>query len=274
MPTAQEIIDIALTKEEILNIREVINKNKIDPDNTVWEHEEWHSADGLSFQITKTVDDVDSLFEVTSENIAFLGTIDDLMNEEFDENLYDVIISTTNYFENFTKNMDVIRTLLSIEIENEIAKSAQYKLLYVNIITSMEVFFSDTFLNTVLNNDNLFKSFIQTTPEFGKRQVPLNEIYTRLSQIKKEAKVYLLDVIYHNISVVSNMYKDTFGIQFPRDNIGLIYKAIETRHDIVHRNGKNKSGDLVELENDKIERLIQIMTEFVENINKQLLEKI
>ena len=52
---------------------------------------------------------------------------------------------------------------------------------------------------------------------------------------------YLSDIIWHNLSNISELYKIAFNIVFPRD-IGEIYRAIETRHHIVHRNGRKKDG--------------------------------
>lgn len=69
MATNQQIIKQALTEKEISHIRGIIKNNKEKPNNTVWAYEEWHSADGLSFQITKNVSGTDYLIEVTLENI-------------------------------------------------------------------------------------------------------------------------------------------------------------------------------------------------------------
>ena len=65
------------------------------------------------------------------------------------------------------------------------------------------------------------------------------------------------------------MYKETLGIEFPKDLSG-IYKAVMTRHDIVHRNGKTTKNEEVHVSADDVNELIVSVQTFVNHINMKI----
>lgn len=78
----------------------------------------------------------------------------------------------------------------------------------------------------------------------------------------------MLEIIYHNLDKVQNMYVATFKIEFP--NIENLSKSIATRHDLVHRNGKTKENIQVVVNTETINKLIELILEFVEEISNSL----
>lgn len=50
-------------------------------------------------------------------------------------------------------------------------------------------------------------------------------------------------------------------------------KAVEKRHHIIHRNGKDKDGNAIVITKSDVEELINNIIVFVENIEKQLNKK-
>jgi len=81
----------------------------------------------------------------------------------------------------------------------------------------------------------------------------------------------MLEIIYHNLPKVSHIYKETLDINFPA--INQIQKDISIRHDLVHRNGKNKKGEQVLVSKEIIEEFISRVESFVDEIDKQLKDK-
>ncbi|MGI9176026.1 MAG: hypothetical protein ACR2GR_11985 [Rhodothermales bacterium] len=88
---------------------------------------------------------------------------------------------------------------------------------------------------------------------------------------KDKIKDKLLRIAYHRLDEVSGMYKDSFGVKFPE--FGHLTTHISTRHHMVHRNGFDKDGKKVSVDRDTVENLAAAVVEFVEEINKQLLER-
>ena len=74
----------------------------------------------------------------------------------------------------------------------------------------------------------------------------------------------MLDTIYHNLPTVSQMFKDTFKIDFP--SIKDVYECVLKRHDLVHRNGKTKNGRPVEPDENVVTELIEMVSNFVGEI--------
>ena len=136
-------------------------------------------------------------------------------------------------------------------------------------ITLMESYLSDTFINTVLGNDTYIRRFVETFHDYSSEMVKLNDIYSKFDELDIKVTKSMMDIIYHNIPKVQGMYKDTLGVDFPKD-IKIIHKAISYRHDIVHRNGKDKKGTMC---NFNIENVIEILTE-VERLIERIQEQI
>lgn len=114
---------------------------------------------------------------------------------------------------------------------------------------------------------------METTPAFNEKKYKLSEIFSWVDDTKKSVTQYLLEIIYHNIFVVKNMYKCTLDIDFP-DDMESIQKAIMARHDIVHRNGKTKTGDILSITEKEVVSNIELISGFISDIDKQLKTKI
>jgi|SRR5690606_1018214 len=76
---------------------------------------------------------------------------------------------------------------------------------------------------------DFFRNFVENHPEFKCRKFELNEIFRQQEQLKIIAKKIIIDVIFHNLPVVKNMYTTTFDIAFP--NIEAMQKHVLRRHD-------------------------------------------
>ena len=67
------------------------------------------------------------------------------------------------------------------------------------------------------------------------------------------------------------MYRATLGIEFP-DDLSAIFRAILTRHDIVHRNGKTKDGNEILITSQDLTSLVGAVEAFVQHVDTQLAE--
>tara|TARA_B100001113_G_C20874965_1_gene520012 strand:+ start:374 stop:622 length:249 start_codon:yes stop_codon:yes gene_type:complete len=80
--------------------------------------------------------------------------------------------------------------------------------------------------------------------------------------------------MYHNLSKIENLYKCTLGLEIfssvsRRDEI---FKAIEYRHDCVHRNGFDKDGKKLDVFSKAyIQEIADELKAMVDHIEKQML---
>ena len=146
------------------------------------------------------------------------------------------------------------------------------RLLYANVVSLMETFFSDAITNLVLNNPALKRKVVEKVPRFTEAKITKSEIYAWFERMDKEVADYLQnDVTYHNIFTVEKLYKSVLDVRFPSpDDLVDLRKIIETRHDIVHRNGKTVEGEVIVLNDSDVKFAIKVVNEFVSHVEKQL----
>ena len=190
---------------------------------------------------------------------------------DYDQLVEDIAL-ITEFYDNFSSALVDIKTLLSTEVDDSV-NTRFMQMLYVNVITALETYLSDAFISTVVKYPDLMRRFIETTPEFKAEKVSLANVYKAMDEVEKKAHAYLINQVWHRIERVKLMYRDTLGINFP-SNLGPIFQAIQSRHDIVHRNGRTKKGEEILITSGKIKELISHMEEFVESVDNQLVEQL
>jgi hypothetical protein len=197
---------------------------------------------------------------------------------DYDEYYSSIILLNTDFHRTFQKDLETIEALLHAEVTHNLhqlptldkdeVQQYLFRLLHINVITALETFLSDAFINTVLKDRVLIRKFVESNPEFAKDKFSLKELFVKVDKIDDEVKKYLSSQVWHNLKKVKPMYKDTFDIEFPED-LKDLFKAIEKRHDFVHRNGKSKDGEEITLTQKNIEELVAEARKLVDYIDKQ-----
>ncbi|WP_206669068.1 hypothetical protein [Flavobacterium pectinovorum] len=191
------------------------------------------------------------------------------LDNEFDYDFqFEAITNDKNFLKKFHEEIDNLMSLLAIKIEEPNQKKILNRQVFIGIIGTMESFLSDVFINLIFDNDNYFKNFIKTHPEFKQRKFELREIFEETDRLEETAKKIMLDTIYHNLPVIKEMYEDTFEIKFP--SIKEVFKYVFQRHDLVHRNGKTKNGIIVDTNEEAIQDLKMKVIEMITNLAKEL----
>ncbi|PLA73780.1 hypothetical protein CYQ88_09160, partial [Hydrogenovibrio sp. SC-1] len=174
------------------------------------------------------------------------------------------------FYDNFSSGILNIEKLLETPIDSAYA-NCFYRLLFVNVITALETYLSDAFIQSVVPNDNLMRKFVESTPEFKSEKIPLSLIYKAVEEIEQKAKSYLADVVWHNLGRVKPMYKDVLGIEFETD-LGDLTRAILKRHDIIHRNGKTKLGEEILITKKDVTSLVSKAELFAQEVDQKISE--
>ena len=167
-----------------------------------------------------------------------------------------------------TTHADVIKVMEKIDSIDEDMKSYLYKLLYANLITSMEAYLSDTLIKYVTENEEYLRKFTETYKPFKNQTFTTDDIFNRMDHLKDIVKGELRELMYHNLPKIKPIFMDSMGI-----DIGVIkdlYKAVLIRHDIVHRNGKDKEGNEHVITKENVEQLCAQVNDFIYNIERQL----
>lgn len=186
------------------------------------------------------------------------------------------VSSNSKYYDDFKLNLDNIRKIVvNSELIVDNLRKILYKMSYANIITIMETFLTNAVINLLdedFSND-IHKSLLSTISELGNEKIKLSEIYEEFDSIKDRIKSFILNsIVFHNIPRIRPIFEKALKIPFP-ENIGQIIKAVETRHDIVHRNGRTLDGNDIILTKIEVLDLIILVENFIDEINNNISKK-
>jgi len=220
----------------------------------------------LQSQFSHAVED-ECINELVSEleDIASLWSKipgEDQTNSFYDDDFFND--TSFDLLENSKKSYDGLKEMIRIEAEDN---QLLFRMVYAQSISIMEAFLSDFFIKKVINNEEHLINFIEKNKKYKNENFTYSNIIKEYKNIKAKCKSDLTKVLWHNLIIVSDIYKCTLNITFP-NNLAYIYKAIEIRHHIVHRNGKDKEGGDVNIKKDDIYDLqsqIIDLLDYIEN---------
>jgi hypothetical protein len=212
---------------------------------------------------TGQIEDLPDDYEVEVEEIS----IEELEEAYYDEQ-FEAISGNTRFLTTFKTEVVNLKQLNELVVGNQSTDQTLKRQIYVGVIASMEAYLSDAFINTTLNSMDLTKRFVSSFKDFSEVTIKLNQLFDYESDIYGICRRSMLDVMYHNLPKVKGMYKDTLGVDL--GEIGTVYKAVLNRHDLVHRNGKNKEGEELQLTKGIIDELLTNVDEFISRIDAQI----
>ncbi|WP_295230595.1 HEPN domain-containing protein [uncultured Chryseobacterium sp.] len=275
MGRAKEMYYDQLQQKEDENLAKLLGITYDELCETEWHIETDESKDGLVYGYIVYFEDsspkhiLDKIDGLDKDNQVWLSPHDLEDDEYYDyEEQYEAIIANKFFYDSFQNEISNVRQLNDIQLESPELLIVLKRQLYITAIGTLETFLSETFINLTNENPEYFRNFVETYPNFKERKFQLNEIYGEYDKLQDTAKKEMLEVIYHNLAKVRNMYLSTFKIEFP--DISELSKAVNTRHDLVHRNGKTKDGIDVKVNKEIVAELLNQILVFVEHISKSL----
>jgi hypothetical protein len=194
-----------------------------------------------------------------------------LVPEDYSKDQLDAILSNTKFHQTFSQEIFSLKVLNNIKIADNNSQKALKRQIYIAAITCLETYLSDAFINTVLSSKEYLKSFFFSFKDFKEQKLQLNELFNYVERAEGIAKKALLEVSYHNLPRVSKMYETALDIKFP--DFSKVQKDIVTRHDLVHRNGKNKVGEEIIVDEVMVNEVIFRIESFVNEIDRNLHSK-
>ncbi|MFC1590958.1 hypothetical protein ACFL43_00370 [Thermodesulfobacteriota bacterium] len=201
--------------------------------------------------------------ELNEECFAWSGK-----QEDYYEDYSDAVLDNTAFHNNFTDSINRIADIGCVKITDELQEHLE-GLLFSSVITALETYLSDAFINTVLSDKEKMRKFVETNKDFKDIKFSLDQAYSIIDSIDKKIKEYLFNLMWHNLEKVKIIYKKTLGIRFP-DDMSAIHKHIKIRHDLVHRGGKDKNGNQITVTDEDLSILLDDVMVFVEDMTNNL----
>ena len=170
----------------------------------------------------------------------------------------------------YVERIKDINNLIRIDCVNDKQKGILNKLYFISVITYLDAFICDTILTIITSDESTFERYFNS--------IPCNQIKVKMEDLKKqnsagilEQKVvhYVLRQSYSNIKTIKDFFKDFFKIKI-EDKSGRISEYFEIRHKLVHRNGRDKDGNYIEIPDKDLETLIKDINDFVDQIMSKI----
>lgn len=167
-------------------------------------------------------------------------------------------------FGEFNTTIQELRKMLKFSFTS--ANDTFFKMVDAFAVTAMEAYLSGTLIKKVKENDDYLLNAAQKIEDLKDEKMTLYEVVKNPDQAKNRILEKLYEFMYHNLPKIKCIYEAVFGIKidYPLKDLMSI---VRRRHDIVHRNGKNKDGVEIVLTAAMVEQDIDVISSFVKKIN-------
>jgi hypothetical protein len=208
-------------------------------------------------------------FKITTQGESYLSENQEklklIVAEEKFLQQHSLII--TDYFNEFNNSIKNIKELTEITSINTTLQPHYFNMLYSSVITSLETYLSDALKFNLSNKEEFLIKFVETFQDFKNVKCDFNDIFNLCNSIENTVEEGLRSFLYHNLPKIKGIYKSTFNIDF--QPINDLMKSISIRHDLIHRNGKDKTGIIHNIQKTDIIELSEKTSTFITNIEEQ-----
>jgi hypothetical protein len=198
--------------------------------------------------------DLDTIGELADEldGISSEWAAIDTGLQEYDDDFEFESDSRGQPRERLNKRFADLEKLATVDVGDASSQLLQ-QMLFGSYIAALEAYLAETITFWVNNEESVLKNFVRTNPDFRNERVSVADLFEKVASISHDVEKYLGDQIWHRLDRIKPMYEKALGIKFPE--IGVLMKAILIRHDIVHRAGRTRDGQIYALTSEDVDNL-------------------
>lgn len=161
-----------------------------------------------------------------------------------------------------------LQQLLTLEISDNNISFTRFKYIFVGIFGAMEAFLCDVCRCYTMKDEKYMKRYLKANESLKNEKINLIDIYDKYSKLNSLIDERIQSMLYYKLWVVKDIFEKTFNISFP--DIKDIMPYVETRHNIVHRNGRTPKGKSIYIDRHKIEELIGKVDTLVTKVSEEI----
>lgn len=143
------------------------------------------------------------------------------------------------------------------------------KMVFAHAVTLLEVYLEDLTKKLIVSNNYFLGNTLKNVSPFSNSTFKISEYFLEEDGIKKFVLKELSEHLYHNIPKTKNILFGIIGHSLDI-NINPICKITSDRHDIVHRNGKNKKGELIPINFERVQEALYEIDRFVNTLQVEV----
>jgi len=180
------------------------------------------------------------------------------------------ISARENPYQGLTERISEVASLAKQDLDEPKAKLL-FQLLYSHLISALEAYLAETMSYWVDSEQKVFRRFVQGYKPFQDRKVRISEIFDSLESLKGDVEKQINLLVWHRLDSVMPLFCESLEIERPK--IAELMKHVLVRHDIVHRGGKTRDGDIVNVAAEQLTELQKLIMEFSDKIEKSLSQR-
>lgn len=144
------------------------------------------------------------------------------------------------------------------------------RMTFAQSVSVLEAYLGDTLVNAVMSRPESMRRLVAKDIELSEQKLTLVQILDNHEIVSERVEDYLRGLLYHNLAKVEVIYKIALGVEIIPDKElkARLFKAMSIRHDLVHRNGKDKNGVVVQLPSYVVSGAISDIRAFVNHVEK------
>lgn len=147
------------------------------------------------------------------------------------------------------------------------------RMCYSSIITALEAYLADLVKRSV-QEPAIQRRFIGKSKLFEDEKIKITSLFQVLDGLEKRINVELNKLSFHNLNTAEVIFRDVLLISFPENERDFLKGAVQLRHDIVHRNGRNTKGKEVSVAHQDVGQLDKVVREFIASVDGQILDSL
>ncbi|NTG36983.1 hypothetical protein G6K91_22280 [Agrobacterium rhizogenes] len=176
----------------------------------------------------------------------------------------------TNPEEVFEKSLYDIDEILISTPQASLSRQAFLRMLYLQYVVALEAYLSDRMISIIISDEQKLVALVGSLPGLRDQETKFIEVAKKRSFAVDTTKAYLQAFSFHAIDKVEKMFKAVLGQSlFENGDIEKeVTTMINTRHDLVHRNGRNPAGKQTSLTEQDLKRAKELVRSVFTRVEK------
>lgn len=173
----------------------------------------------------------------------------------------------TKFYNNFMEAMDDLSGI-NKESDNPVIQ----RMIFSTVISAMEAYLSDTLKRNVFNRDGVKRRFVKTYKNFSNDALTGSDVFDYLDKLDGKIKYYIdKKMSFHDTQLIDSIYTKVLHCKIDKDKLKQLSSFVDKRHDIVHRNGKDKDSNVHDISQKDVRVLIRVVNDFLQDIDRQII---
>lgn len=146
------------------------------------------------------------------------------------------------------------------------------KMVFGAAISTLEAYLWETVAFWAKGDRDVLKAIVKGMPALRDQEIKLGDVFDAHDAIEARVLAYLQNVVWHRFDTVAMLLRRGLGVNPP--SFKTFVRALEKRHDIVHRSGHDKDGLPVAVTADDAKELAAAVEDFALKLYQAIMDKV